>query len=226
MAKEINNKTPRRQQVRDIEKGERRASVSGYPRLTKFTSPQEVYEYLGQDEIDCLLCGRRFGSLAAHLSRIHRMTSDDYRERYGLPYRKGLTSKGFTESLRATQLAAPKALKEVRARNFQKAREMLHASGPARTSQLKRMTAKQSFRIASSADRSTDRVEIEAVVAAVEGGQLLRVAVLASPVSFTAFRAGLKRHPDLEARYAAVAGKARRERMMGNTLAHGPPTPP
>src|SRR5687768_2752685 len=100
MPKELSNQSSVDQMVLDIRKGERREVAPGYPRTTAFSSPQEVAEYLNQpDDIDCLLCGRRLQSLSAHLAKIHRVSSDQYRERYGLPYRRGLTSAAVTSAL-------------------------------------------------------------------------------------------------------------------------------
>jgi transposase len=38
-----------------------------------------------------LLCGKTYKSLAFHLSKIHHVSSDEYKEMYGLPWLRGLT---------------------------------------------------------------------------------------------------------------------------------------
>ena len=38
-----------------------------------------------QDHIVCLECGKSFRTLKRHLQIDHNLTTDDYRERYGLP---------------------------------------------------------------------------------------------------------------------------------------------
>jgi hypothetical protein len=53
---------------------------------------EEIRAYFAGDKIVCLRCGRSFKALVTHLALIHEMTTDEYREAYGLPYHRGLTS--------------------------------------------------------------------------------------------------------------------------------------
>jgi len=46
----------------------------------------QVEAYLSQPRIQCLLCGELRSSLGPHLGRVHGMTADDYRARFGIPY--------------------------------------------------------------------------------------------------------------------------------------------
>lgn len=57
-----------------------------------FESKAEVEAYFEGEKIECLLCGRMLKSLSTHLSRIHDVECDEYREKFGLPYSKGLVS--------------------------------------------------------------------------------------------------------------------------------------
>ena len=41
------------------------------------------HEAIGEDFIVCLECGGQFLSLVLHVSRIHHMTADEYREKWG-----------------------------------------------------------------------------------------------------------------------------------------------
>lgn len=71
----------------------RRRVMPGFPKTEKFQSLQEVREYLSHPKITCLLCGKQYRALGLHLKSIHDVTPDEYREMYGLPYRRGLTSE-------------------------------------------------------------------------------------------------------------------------------------
>ena len=66
--------------------------LPGYPWEGRFTTREEIDAYFGGDEIQCLLCGRMRQALHAHLIKVHDMTPDGYREKYGLPWMRGLTS--------------------------------------------------------------------------------------------------------------------------------------
>lgn len=78
-----------------------------------FRTRQEVNRYFGDETIQCLICGKRFGRLCYHLAAKHAMTADEYKSRFGLPWTRGLTSaqshanSGWTEARRAkaTKLA-------------------------------------------------------------------------------------------------------------------------
>lgn len=61
----------------------------GYPLDIVFKTKEEIEEYLSQEKITCLLCGRNFKSLGNHLL-IHNYSVEDYKRKYGLPFRKGL----------------------------------------------------------------------------------------------------------------------------------------
>ena len=57
-----------------------------------FRTRRQVERYFAGDTIKCLLCGRRFGRLSFHLAAKHRVTTDDYKSRFGLPWSRGLIS--------------------------------------------------------------------------------------------------------------------------------------
>jgi len=71
----------------------RRKVLKGFPWDGKFETKKEVNDYFSGDKIQCLLCGKWFQRLPTHLKAIHAMTSDEYREMYGLPWKRGLCSK-------------------------------------------------------------------------------------------------------------------------------------
>jgi hypothetical protein len=71
-----------------------RHGIPGFPWKGKFTTRKEVDKYFSNDEgIQCLLCGRFLGTLQNHLQIVHGISHEEYRERYGLPWRKGLVAR-------------------------------------------------------------------------------------------------------------------------------------
>lgn len=69
----------------------RRQTMDGYPVLGHSFTKAEVDDYFSGDRIVCLLCGKKYRNLGNHLPRVHSMTGDEYRQRYGLPWTRGLT---------------------------------------------------------------------------------------------------------------------------------------
>ena len=80
----------------------RRVILPGFPVEPRSFTLAEVRDYFSGDWITCLLCGKSYRKLsAAHLHRIHSMTEDEYRARYGLPWRRGLISTHCFENYSA-----------------------------------------------------------------------------------------------------------------------------
>ena len=69
---------------------QRRFVLHGFPWNGMLETKEDVLNYLNGTEIQCLICGRFFKSLATHLVRIHETTVDDYKRRYGIPWTYGL----------------------------------------------------------------------------------------------------------------------------------------
>jgi hypothetical protein len=87
--------------MNEIEKSE----LPGFPWKGKFTTKDEIdYYFSNPDGIQCLLCGQVYETLNGHLQIIHECSHEEYRGRYGLPWRKGLVSrnvsKGFSSRLK------------------------------------------------------------------------------------------------------------------------------
>lgn len=59
-----------------------------------FQNREEVDQYFSGDRITCLLCGEPFLVLASHIKTAHGVQVDEYKQRYGIPWRRGLTSAG------------------------------------------------------------------------------------------------------------------------------------
>jgi hypothetical protein len=79
----------------------RRRIMDGYPITTPFESLEAVREYLSGDKVVCLLCGKAYKKLGVHLHYIHQVSCDEYKERYGLNWRRGLTCGEFHEAMSA-----------------------------------------------------------------------------------------------------------------------------
>jgi hypothetical protein len=75
-----------------------------YPWLGKFGTKTEIDAYLAGNKVQCLLCGKLFKALPQHLERTHDLTADDYREQYGLPWKRGLCGVGTSEKLSKNML--------------------------------------------------------------------------------------------------------------------------
>ena len=84
-------------------KRDNKHGIPGFPWKGKFTTRSEVDRYFSNDEgIQCLLCGRFLGTLQNHLQIVHGVSHEEYRERYGLPWRKGLVSRTVSKKHSAT----------------------------------------------------------------------------------------------------------------------------
>ena len=59
---------------------------------TPFQTMAEVDEYLSGNTIECLICGESFQRLNRHLQYVHNIAPDDYRRRFGIPFKRSLTS--------------------------------------------------------------------------------------------------------------------------------------
>lgn len=77
-------------------KEKRRTVELGYPKEFVFSNVEELNNYLNSEKITCLLCGKKFKSLGHHIMGIHQMSVDDYKEKYGIPFTRGLTSESTT----------------------------------------------------------------------------------------------------------------------------------
>ncbi|KZL17609.1 MucR family transcriptional regulator [Pseudovibrio sp. WM33] len=76
---------------------ERRRIKQGYPRTTPFKSREEVEAYFSEERLTCLLCGKKYLKLGVHLLRIHDTTTEDYKQKYGIPNRVGLVCSSTWE---------------------------------------------------------------------------------------------------------------------------------
>jgi hypothetical protein len=74
--------------------------LRGFPWKGEFVSKQDIDHYFSDpDGIQCLLCGRLLGTLNNHLQIVHETSHEEYRARYGLPWRRGLVSPNLSKHL-------------------------------------------------------------------------------------------------------------------------------
>ena len=86
-------------------KESKKNSIPGFPWKGQFKTKDEIDQYFNDpDGIQCLLCGRYYEFLSIHLRNSHEISHKQYRDWYGLPWRKGLVSrnvsKGFSSRLK------------------------------------------------------------------------------------------------------------------------------
>lgn len=62
------------------------------PPTAPFQTMEEVDDYLSGDAITCLVCHKRLQRLDLHLQIMHDMSANAYRDRFGIPGRRTLTS--------------------------------------------------------------------------------------------------------------------------------------
>ena len=74
--------------------------IPGFPWKGQFTTKDEINQYFSNpDGIQCLLFGRFFNNLSGHLNITHDISHEQYRDHYGLPWRKGLVSRNVSKKI-------------------------------------------------------------------------------------------------------------------------------
>lgn len=76
----------------------KRVTLPGFPKEFVFETRDDLDAYFDGDKITCLMCGLTFRQLEPHLKAVHYMSTDDYRERYGIPYTRGLCCSEKSQS--------------------------------------------------------------------------------------------------------------------------------
>lgn len=81
-------------------------------RTTPFQTVEEIEEYFSGDEIECLECGQLLAALTGNHLRTHGLTAATYREKWGLPRRRGLAGLAYKAARREiiNQMMAEKRL--------------------------------------------------------------------------------------------------------------------
>ena len=81
-------------------KKNKKSALPGFPWKGKFTTKAEIDQYFSNpDGIQCLYCGLIYETLNGHLQIVHGVSFEEYRGRYGLPWRKGLVSRNVSKGL-------------------------------------------------------------------------------------------------------------------------------
>ena len=79
----------------------KKSTLPGFPFKAKFITKNDIDEYFSNPEgIQCLLCGRSYKSLNGHLQAVHGISHEEYRARYGLPWRRGLVSPDILNKIK------------------------------------------------------------------------------------------------------------------------------
>jgi predicted transcriptional regulator/predicted RNA-binding Zn-ribbon protein involved in translation (DUF1610 family) len=90
--------------------------IEGFPQEGKFKTMGEVKAYLSGEKIQCLLCGKVFKMLGAHLVKSHGMDADGYRDHFGIPSTFGLsgtlTHSRFSAARKLENAKNPEAVME------------------------------------------------------------------------------------------------------------------
>ena len=66
-----------------------------------------------ENEIVCLLCGKAYSVLGAHLITKHNITNDEYREQFGIPYYQPLTAISKYERRKSVTLRRSRKTEEI-----------------------------------------------------------------------------------------------------------------
>lgn len=156
--------------------------------------------------IRCQICGKMFRSLGHHLVRAHDMTVDEYKDAHGIPRGRSLTG----EATRAAFAASISRTIAAGGMDDHYQHNAVRASAANAASVAERRKMRDAGVAIPPSNPPVSRQVIEGIVAAIEGGLKVATAVKCSPVSYSTFHAGLKRHPDLKARMEALHHKARR----------------
>jgi predicted transcriptional regulator len=93
-------------------------TLRAHPQKHVFKTRRDVERYFAGQTIQCLLCGRRFRRLWKHHVAKHGMSADEYRERFGLPWTRGLTSAASAASSGWTEKRKAKARQIARRSQF------------------------------------------------------------------------------------------------------------
>jgi predicted transcriptional regulator len=99
---------------------------SDFPIEKPFETIGQVNKYLSGDTVICLLCGKDYKALAAHVVRIHNYTLDAYREKYKIPLTMGLVGKTTYKKLSAL---GKRNYQEGRTHNITQTAKALRSSG-------------------------------------------------------------------------------------------------
>lgn len=199
---EINKKTKLRAYLREYKRRKRREVLPGFPKLPLTLTLEEIKQYLHSAEITCFLCGKAYKELGAHLSSIHKVSADQYREMYGLPYRTGLTSAPLKEWKREFGSRDEQIVHLQSVRPGDAARRVPH-----RISGAKQQTARLNAAKAPIPQPQVGPADALPVIEYMEREHcgLRPAAAAVGTIGATTFRRVMGEHPDLAARFKAAS---------------------
>lgn len=115
--------------------------IPGFPWEGKFTTLEEIKEYLNEDKLTCLLCGRKYSMLTTHLTRGHHIDPDEYKERYRITWTSKLAGRVFREGA-SHRLNKRRAAGEIRHHPPREQTEYIIAAKKRPTNEAVRKTAR------------------------------------------------------------------------------------
>ena len=92
----------------------RLAPLPGYPKEEPFRTCEDADAYLKLDPLPCLLCGRSFDHMGAHLRRAHNISGQEYCDRYKVRFGTGLGSETYKRRMREKTMSHPDFEERVR----------------------------------------------------------------------------------------------------------------
>lgn len=210
---EINGKTKLRRKYKEEEKAARRRVMPGYPITTKFSTLEQINEYLHAEKITCLLCGKAYKGLAGHLV-THAISADEYKERFGLPYRTGLTSLATKEMCKenGSRPQQLRMLERLRTEHISIKEKRAAAVKKARTSHAKKLQARANVSKNPAPPREFDAKDAEFVISIMKqkGVPLVQAIKLGAKMEITTFRRLLREHEYLRVELDAAFLKVER----------------
>lgn len=173
-----------------------RKPLPGYPIEEPFKSREAIEDYLSDDRIICLLCGRPFKALCGHLT-VHGITGDEYKDRYNIPYSYGLaretTRRKISESQKA-RLSDPE--------HRERLAQLVKDNADRRISGLKKARPRRDFIVAEYTQRALHNAgreaefsdtEKAAILNALDAGMTRDEAVLSIGYSNSAYYDNVKK---------------------------------
>lgn len=188
----------------------RRRVLPGYPWTGRFNTKAEVTAYVGGAWIVCLMCGQSKKRVSgAHLSAIHDMTIEQYKDRFNIPWGVGLvgtaTSAACSESVKR-RLKTPGARERLLASAAAaRANMAMHqpVHRPKRDYQIREYT-EQGLRIVGREAPYTD-ADYERVLDEIQSGKTLGEALkLPGVPSHTVWVKYCRAHPAFLKRFHAI----------------------
>jgi predicted transcriptional regulator len=187
----------------NLQQRDRRGARSeSFPVAARNLTAEEVKAYFAGDLITCLLCGKSFQTLARHLRMIHGVSGDQYRERYGLPFRLGLAS-AKARAEHSARLSTPENIERMRERGSRYrhlGHEAVRQRGMRRPAYAADLTTKRALAM-NGLDQRYQAADFDAFLQHTLTGMIARdVAALPNTPSVSAWNHFRRDNPDFDRR--------------------------